>query len=109
MPLTLLGKRDLEALHPDPVALSNGRRLHEQAEARRAAWALKNPEQAERDRLSIEEHDANRSAAIAEGNGPLFDSLCGENGNDTDRAERDRLYWAVYALGQRTEQSKIAA
>lgn len=41
---------------------------------------------------------ADRSAAFAEGKGPLFDALCFENCNKVDQAERDRLWFQEYGL-----------
>lgn len=52
---------------------------------------------------------ADRSAAIAEGNGALFDALCNEDCNTVDRAERDRLWWEKYGLFSARSASKEAA
>lgn len=98
MPLTNIALVEQHALHPDPVALTNGERMAEKAAARRAAWALKRPEQAERNRLSIEEHSANRSAAFADGNGELFDLMTYPALSDFETARRDQLYWEKYGL-----------
>lgn len=110
MPLTNLALVEQYALHPDPVALTNGERMAEKAAVRRAAWALKNPEQAARNAETKADWNATRSQAIASGDGRLF-QLTTQDCNSEEAKERDRLYWEKYGLFPAAPviKSKLAA
>lgn len=103
MPWTKAGREALEAIYRENADFA---RQYDGVPYSKIPLAERDKQRArDKEMYSLQEQQAIADSPEA---GRLF-QLYHAQFNDTERDEYNRLYWAVYALGQRTEDSQREA